>query len=95
MTPVQGRELVGGARAPATPLRERLATVERELAGLRYRHDCAMSAFRFEEAAALGPAIAALETERQALDCALPPPAEPPAGIAPVRVRTRRLRSRR
>lgn len=50
----------------------RLAEVERELARLRYRHDIAMSAFRFEEATALGPAIAALEHERQALAAVLP-----------------------
>ena len=47
--------------------RARLVEVERELARLRYRHDIAMSAFRFEEATALGPTIAALEKERQAL----------------------------
>jgi hypothetical protein len=60
----------------------RLGEIERELARLRYRHDIAMSAFRFEEATALGPAIAALETERQALAAALPNP-EPPTGVVP------------
>jgi|GEM_PF-6327391 hypothetical protein len=55
----------------------RLADVERELARLRYRHDIAMSAFRFEEATALGPAIAALEKERAALAAALPPEPAP------------------
>jgi hypothetical protein len=74
--------------------RARLAEIERELARLRYRHDIAMSAFRFEEATALGPAIAALERERQALDAALPAPAEPPTGIVPALTRPRRLRSR-
>jgi hypothetical protein len=63
--------------------RARLAEVERELAKLRYRHDIAMSAFRFEEATALGPAIAALEQERQALAAALPAEAAP-APVVPV-----------
>lgn len=62
--------------------RARLAEIERELARLRYRHDIAMSAFRFEEATALGPAIAALEAERQALAVAVPNP-EPGTGIVP------------
>jgi hypothetical protein len=73
--------------------RARLAEIERELARLRYRHDIAMSAFRFEEATALGPAIAALDSERQALAAQLPPPAAvPPTGIVPVLAdpRTRR-----
>jgi hypothetical protein len=69
--------------------REQLAAVERELARLRYRHDIAMSAFRFEEATALGPAIAALEQERQALAVAVPPP-EPESGTVPVLARPRR-----
>lgn len=71
--------------------RTRLAEVERELARLRYRHDIAMSAFRFEEATALGPAIATLEQERQALAAALPA-AEPKTGIVPVLARPRRRR---
>ena len=71
--------------------RARLAVIERELARLCYRHDIAMSAFRFEEATALGPAIAALEKERQALAAALPA-AEPETGIVPVRARPRRRR---
>jgi hypothetical protein len=61
-----------------------LAEVERELARLRYRHDIAMSAFRFEEATALGPAIAALDRERQALAESLPPGLEPPTGVVPM-----------
>ena len=71
--------------------RARLAEVERELALLRYRHDIAMSAFRFEEATALGPAIAALEKERQALAAALPA-AEPETGVVPVLAQPRRRR---
>ena len=73
--------------------RARLAEVERELARLRYRHDIAMSAFRFEEATALGPAIAALDKERQALAAILPTP-DPPMGVVPELMRPRR-RSRR
>lgn len=64
--------------------RARLAEIERELARLHYRHDIAMSAFRFEEATALGPAIAALDRERQALADALPAAADPPTGVVPV-----------
>ena len=69
----------------------RLAEIDRELTRLRYRHDVAMSAFRFEEATALGPAIAALEKERERLAAALPT-IEPPTGIAPVLARPRRRR---
>jgi hypothetical protein len=72
-----------------TARRTRLAEVERELARLRYRHDIAMSAFRFEEATALGPAIAALEREWQALAAALPAE-EPETGVVPVLARPRR-----
>ena len=73
--------------------RARLADIERELVRLRYRHDIAMSAFRFEEATALGPAIAALESERQSLAAALPaPPAE--TGVVPVLARPRHPRRR-
>ena len=72
--------------------RARLAAVERELARLRYRHDIAMSAFRFEEATALGPAIAALETERQALATALPLETPPPAAVPQLLRRGRRPR---
>ena len=71
--------------------RTRLAEIDRELARLRYRHDIAMSAFRFEEATALGPAIAALEKERQQLGAALPR-TEPPTGVAPLLARPRRRR---
>jgi hypothetical protein len=69
--------------------RMRLAAVERELARLRYRHDIAMSAFRFEEATALGPAIAALEQRLQALAAALPD-GEPETGIVPALAQPRR-----
>ena len=78
--------------------RARLAGVERELARLRYRHDIAMSAFRFEEATALGPAIAELERERQTLGAILPADREPPIGVVPVlmdRGRPARMRPRR
>ena len=74
--------------------RARLAEVERELARLRYRHDVAMSAFRFEEATALGPAIAALEQERQSLAAALPP-VEAPQPAIPVLHRPPRVPRRR
>src|SRR3954447_20086355 len=82
--------------------RARLAEVERELARLRYRHDIAMSAFRFEEATALGPAIVAvdkerqgpaivrLKKERQALAAILPATAEPATGVVPQLMRPRR-----
>jgi hypothetical protein len=73
--------------------RARLTEIEREIGRLRYRHDIAMSAFRFEEATALGPAIAALETERQAL-AAAPPEPEPATGIVPELLRKPR-RARR
>jgi hypothetical protein len=72
-----------------TARRARLAGIDRDLARLRYRHDIAMSAFRFEEATALGPAIAALEKERTQLAAALPS-VEPPTGIVPVLARPRR-----
>ncbi|MGE0258236.1 MAG: hypothetical protein AB7H71_03560 [Alphaproteobacteria bacterium] len=74
-----------------TARRARLAEIDRELARLRYRHDIAMSAFRFEEATALGPQIAALEKERQRLAAAVPQ-IEPPTGVAPVLARPRRRR---
>lgn len=73
--------------------RARLADVERELARLRHRHDIAMSAFKFEEATALGPAIAALENEQRTLAAAIPTsPADPapPTGVVPVLARPRR-----
>lgn len=70
--------------------RVRLAAVEAELTRLRYRHDIAFSAFRFEEATALGPAINALEREREALAAAIPP--EPPKAPAPTRVEAPRGR---
>jgi hypothetical protein len=69
--------------------RARLADLDAEIARLRYRHDIAISAFRFEEATALGPAIAALETERHALAEAVPPTPAPTAA-SPPRLRVRR-----
>jgi hypothetical protein len=69
----------------------RLAEIDGQLTRLRHRHDIAMSAFRFEEATALGPAIAALEKERELL-AAASPDAEPPTGIVPVLARPRRRR---
>jgi hypothetical protein len=74
-----------------TARRIRLAEIDRELTRLRYRHDIAMSAFRFEEATALGPAIAAIEKERERLAAALPD-IEPPTGIVPTLARPRRRR---
>ena len=75
--------------------RARLAAVECELTRLHEQHDLAMSAFKFEEATALGPAIAALEQEQQALAAALPT-LEPPTGVVPLLLRSpRRGRSRR
>jgi len=71
--------------------RVRLAEIEHELARLRYRHDIAMSAFRFEEATALGPAIATLEVERETLITALPPPPSE-TGMVPILARPRRGR---
>jgi hypothetical protein len=85
--------LADGNAAP----RARLAEIERELARLRHRHDIAMSAFRFEEATALGPSIAALERERQGLAEALPPAEPPQTGVVPTLVtpRARSLPSRK
>jgi len=80
-----------GEDQQASAQRDRLAEVEHKLARLRHRHDIAMSAFRFEEATALGPAIAALERERQALVTALPPPPIE-TGVVPVLARPRRGR---
>ena len=77
--------------AASTARRARLAEIDREPTRLRYRHNVAISAFRFEEATALGPAIAALEKERERLAAALPT-IEPPTGIAPVLTRPRRRR---
>jgi hypothetical protein len=71
--------------------RARLAEIDRDLTRLRYRHDIAMSAFRFEEATALGPAIAALENEKQQLAASLTG-TEPPTGIVPVLAGPRRPR---
>lgn len=71
-------------------VRARLAEVERELARLRDRHDIAMSAFRFEEATALGRALAALDAERQVLATDQPQPAPAPTGILPALARPRR-----
>jgi hypothetical protein len=77
--------------ATLTARRARLAEIDRDLARLRHHHDIAMSAFRFEEATALGPAIAALEKERERLAAALPDN-EPPTGVVPVFARLRRRR---
>ena len=74
--------------------RARLAAVERELTRLRAQHDLAMSAFKFEEAAALGPAIAVLEREQQALAAALPPEPPPEPAIPVLNRRTRASRRR-
>jgi hypothetical protein len=77
---------------------DRLAVIERELAQLRYRHDIAMSAFLFEEATALGRAIAGLDQELEMLAADLPPVASGPAtatGVTPVLHRPRRRASRR
>jgi hypothetical protein len=74
--------------------RARLAAVERELTRLRYRHDIAMSAFRFEEATALGLTIAPLEQERQTLVAKLPQES-PPEPVIPVLNRRARGSRRR
>jgi hypothetical protein len=75
----------------------RLAEIERELALLRHRHDIAMSAFKFEEATALGPAIAALEREQQTLVATTPAASvgEAPTGIVPVLAQPARRATRR
>jgi hypothetical protein len=70
--------------------RTRLAAVEAELAKLRYRHDIAFSAFRFEEATALGPAIKALEREQASLAASIPP--ESPKAPAPTEIEVPRGR---
>jgi len=77
--------------------RARLAEIDRDLARLQAQHDLAMSAFRFDEANALLPRIAALEDERRALAAALPalPVDQPPVGVVPVLVRPRRMRRAR
>jgi hypothetical protein len=57
-----------------------------------------MSAFKFDEANALQPRIAALEDERQTLAMRLPavvPIAASPTGVATVLARPRRVRRRR
>jgi hypothetical protein len=75
--------------------RQRLAAVERELAGLGARHDLAMSAFKFDEAREVQQAIAVLERERAELVAALPAPAPPSAELpVPVTIRRRRLTRR-
>ena len=77
--------------------RRRLGAVETELAALQTQYELAMSAFKFEEAAALQRRMNALEGERRALAEALPPsPAglEPPVGVVPVLRRPRRVRRR-
>jgi len=78
--------------------RERLNTVERELARLQEQYELAMSAFKFDEANGLQRRIAALDGERRALAAGLPPlpaPAEPPTGLVPVIGRPRRALRRR
>jgi hypothetical protein len=82
---------------PSAAGRARLAEIERELARLRYRHDIAMSAFKFEEATALGPAIAALEREQQSLIATAPAASddEAPSGVVPVLARPARRAARR
>jgi hypothetical protein len=70
-----------------TARRERLGDVERELARLGAQYELAMSAFKFDEASGLQQRIAALDGERRMLAAslpALPAPAEPPTGLAPV-----------
>ena len=79
----------------AAARRARLGDIDRELMRLRHRHDIAMSAFRFEEATALGPAIAALENERQTLAAAIPPAGAADTGVVPTFARPPRLRRRR
>ncbi len=76
--------------------RARLADIERRLARLQYRHDIAMSAFRFEEATALGRELAALDKERQALAAGLPAvdAAPPETGVVPILARPGRARHR-
>jgi hypothetical protein len=74
--------------------RARLAAVDGELINLQAQYDRAMSAFKFDEANALLPRIAALEDERRAVEAALPP-VEPPLGVVPLLARPRRLRRRR
>ena len=81
--------------AAETGPRARLAEIARELTRLRYRHDIAMSAFRFEEATGLGQRIATLEREQQALTGATPTTVsgiETPTGIIPTLDRPRRRR---
>ena len=79
--------------------REQLDTVERELARLEAQYELAVSAFQFDEAGGLQQRIAALDGERRMLAAslpALPAPAEPPTGLAPVIDRPgRALRRRR
>jgi hypothetical protein len=80
---------------PLAAKRARLAEIERDLTRLRYRNDIAMSAFRFEEATALGPAIAALEQERQVLAAGLPKPEAAPVPFVPGLQRRPRASRRR
>jgi hypothetical protein len=75
--------------------RTRLATVERELAGLGIRHDLAMSEFKFDEAREVQQRIEVLERERAELVDAQPAPAPPPPVLAMVRHRRVVQRRRR
>ena len=78
--------------------RERLSTVERQLAELQARYDLAMSRFKFDEASTVQRQISVREAERQSLAAALPAPVappEPPLGVVPVISRARRRRVRR
>jgi hypothetical protein len=87
--------MTAGERKEIGDRRAHLEAIDRELARLRATHDLAMSAFKFDEANALQPRIAALEDERRVLIVHLPAPppaAEPPTGVVPVLARPRRWR---
>jgi hypothetical protein len=83
---------------PMAEQRTRLAAVDDELVRLQARYELAMSAFKFDEASALQPQIAALEAERRILAQSFPPTAapEPRTGVVPMLgKRPRRGRARR